>query len=267
MSVFEPHTDDQPGGADQLPALDVPLRGRKGQQVSAYIQELATRIDQQRSRADQAERAASHLQRELTALRNQPPPSYEHLGAQAASVLDGAGRSAKVLVEEAKERGKAIVEQARGHAAEVIAAAEQRAEEIEAGGRKRAAEAEKRRERILADVRETAEAMRASAEEDAQTRLDAARQAVEAMLARANGERAGLQAESKQLREYRDGLLSYLSGVESDLSRFLQEVRTLDATPETRELPDKAPAAGEPAAPRTAAAAGQRTDGPAAPQP
>src|SRR5262245_48470623 len=120
MSVFEPHTDDESVGASQLPALDIPLRGRKGQQVSAYIEDLTVRLDQQRSRAEHAERAATRLQRELSALRNQPPPSFEHLGSQAARVLDEAGRSAKVLVEEAKERGKDIVEQSKGHAAEVL---------------------------------------------------------------------------------------------------------------------------------------------------
>jgi vacuolar-type H+-ATPase subunit H len=233
MSVFEPHTDDESGGASQLPALDVALRGRKGQQVSAYIQDLRMHLDQQRARADQAERAAAHIQHELSALRNQPPPSFEHLGSQAARVLDEAGRSAKVLVEEAKGRGKAIVEQARGHGAEVIAAAEQRAEEVEAGGRQRVAEAEERREQILAEVRETAERLRASAEHDAETRLDAARQAAEHMLAKANGERSALEAESKRLRQYRDGLLGYLSGVEADLARFLEEVRGPQAGPAT----------------------------------
>ncbi|HEX8859341.1 MAG TPA: hypothetical protein VGC06_09700 [Actinomycetes bacterium] len=231
MSVFEPHTDDDSGGAGQLPALDVPLRGRKGQQVSAYIEELTTRLRQQRTRTDQAERAAAHLQRELTTLRNQPPPSFEHLGSSAARVLDEAGRSAKVLVEEAKERGNAIVEQARGRATEVMAAAEERAGEIEESGRRRAADAEQRRERILAEVEQTAEQLRTSAEREAQSRLDEASQTVERMLAKANGERDALQAESKRLREYRDGLLSYLSGVEADLSRFLEVVRGPEGAP------------------------------------
>src|SRR6266508_2672962 len=242
MSVFEPHTEPDSDGASQLPALDVPLRGRKGQQVTAYIQELAARLDQQRVRAEQAERAAAHLKRELEALRNQPPPSFEHLGSEAARVLEEAGRSAKVLVEEAKDRGKDAVKKAQ----------------------------------------DAAERVRASADHDAETRLDAARQAPEQMLAKANGERAAVETETKRLRQYRDGLLGHLGRVQTDLAGFLSEVSDPPAVPSpaaagTRTplapaspggapAPGSAPAAAAPAgAPTAAAAAAPVTPAPRAP--
>src|SRR6266508_2525850 len=181
MSLFEPQIDPEPDDLSQLPVLDVPLRGRKGQQVTAYIEELATRLDHQRVRAEQAEQATAHLRHQLEVLRNQPPPSFEHLGSEAAKVLEEAGRSAKVLVEEAKERGKDLVKEAE----------------------------------------RAAEQVRGRAEHDAVTRLDAARQAAEQMLAKANGERSVTEAETKRLRQYRDSLLGHLGRVQTDLAGFI----------------------------------------------
>ncbi|HZD01670.1 MAG TPA: hypothetical protein VFA46_16195 [Actinomycetes bacterium] len=212
MSMFEPqpHPEPESSGANQLPTLDVVLRGRKGQQVSAYIEELAARLDQQTARAEQSEQATARLRREVDALRNQPPPSFEHLGVEAAKVLEDAGHSAKVLVEQAKGRGRLVVEQARTQAAELIEAAEQ----------------------------------------DARTRLDAARQAAEQMLAKADGERSVMDAETRRLREYREDLLHHLDRVQADLAGFLSEVsdpssatgdESAEAEPAAAE-PDTAPA-------------------------
>jgi cell division septum initiation protein DivIVA len=220
MSVFEPHLDPEPDDANQLPVLDVPLRGRKGQQVAAYVDELAMRLDQQRTRAEQAEQAAARLQRELGALRNQPPPSFNHLGAEAGKVLEEAGRSANVLVEEATARGKIIVEEAE----------------------------------------EVAHKIRARAEDDARTRLDAARQAAEQMLAKANAQRSSTEAEVKRLREYRDGLLGHLGRVQADLAGFLSDVGDSPSTPSAQPVP----AAKAPAAPVDAAETTVVMDAPAA---
>src|SRR6266536_1895418 len=169
MSVFEPHTDAESGGRSQLPPLDVPLRGRKGQQVTAYIQDLATRLGRQRTRAEQAEQAATHLQRELAALRNQPPPSFEHLGCQAA----------------------------------------------------------------------------------------------EQMLAKADGERSVMDAETNRLREYRDGLLGHLSRVEADLAGFLADVSDSESVESAKA--DRADAGSN--AKARAKAAPRRQSAPAADDP
>jgi cell division septum initiation protein DivIVA len=215
MSVFEPHLDAESDGAGQLPALDVQLRGRKGQQVAAYIQELAGRLDQQSARAERAERAAVHLRRELEALRNQPPPSFEHLGSEAARVLEEAGRSAKVLVEEAKHRGREIIQKAE-----------------DAGQR-----------------------VRTRADHDAETRLEAARQAAEQMVAKANAERSAVDAETKRLRHYRDSLLSHLGRVQTDLAGFLADVGDAPPLPPTAQGPSPAAAVPAPRGPAPAAPA------------
>jgi polyhydroxyalkanoate synthesis regulator phasin len=222
MSVFEPHPDPRSEGAGHLPTLDVVLRGRKGEQVAAYIKELADRLDQQRVRAEQAEQAAAHLQSELDELRNQPPPSFEHLGVEAAKVLEAAGHSAEVLVDKATDRGRSIVEQAKAHAAELVQAAER----------------------------------------DAQTRLDAARQAAEQMLAKAGAERSAVEAQTKRLREYRDGLLGHLGRVEADLASFLSEVGSppparAEAATEVQAEPVKAEPAETPETPEAAGAAAE----------
>jgi hypothetical protein len=223
MSVFEPHTDQRSDGGSHLPTLDVALRGRKGEQVAAYIQELATRLDQQRARAEQAEQAASHLQREVDAQRNQPPPSFDHLGSEAAKVLEEAGRSAKVLIEEATSRGKTIVEQAKERAADVMEAAEH----------------------------------------DVQTRLDAAHQAAEQMLAKAGNERSAVDAQTRRLRDYRDGLIGHLGRVHADLARFLAEVSdppsAQSAGAETKPAQAK-PAQPRPEQPKVAQTKVERTE-------
>jgi cell division septum initiation protein DivIVA len=196
MSVFEPHTEPVSNGDSRLPVLDVPLRGRKGQQVSAYIEELAARLDQQSARAERSEQATARLRHELDVLRNQPPPSFEHLGAEAAKVLEDAGQSAKVLLEQAKGHGRVIIEQARAHAAELVEAAEH----------------------------------------DASTRLDAASQAAEQMLAKANGERSVIEAEARRLTEYRDSLLGHLGRVQADLAGFLTEANEAMPEPSAAEI-------------------------------
>jgi hypothetical protein len=199
--VFEPHNDPVPDSSDQLPPLDVPLRGRKGEQVSAYIQELAARLDHQRARAELAEQAASHLNREVDALRNQPPPSFDHLGTEAAKVLEEAGRSAKVLVDQAVQRGRELVQKAEATAAKV----------------------------------------RADADADARARLEAARQAAEQMLAKANGERSAAEAETRRLHQYRDDLLGHLNRVQSDLAGFLVGAGDAAPAPPPPPIPPRAP--------------------------
>src|SRR2546423_4216812 len=99
MSVVEQGAASNPEAEIGIPELPVGLRGYDRQQVDMFLKDLSIRVTAERRRAEQAERAAVQMRAELAGLRNQPPPSFEHLGAEAGRVLEQAGGSAKLLVE------------------------------------------------------------------------------------------------------------------------------------------------------------------------
>src|SRR6266542_5230882 len=125
MSVLEQDTTSESSAGVDMPSFPVVMRGYDRQQVHAFVLEQASRLAAERRRADSTERAVAQLRHELAASKNQPPPSFEHLGAEAAKVLEQAGNSAKLLVEEARSRGEAIVHEAETEAAELIEKAQQ----------------------------------------------------------------------------------------------------------------------------------------------
>src|SRR6266508_1224980 len=180
MSVFQP---DAESGSRQLTARDLPAfqvvrRGYDPTQVDAYIPQLVARLEE-------AERARVELQREVASLQRQAPPTFEQLGAEAATVLQDAGRSGEQLVEKARRRADTIVEGAQQQA-----------------------------EQIRTDVTSKAQAVMAEATGAAEQ----VRQDVEQ-------ERAALYAETQEVREFRDGLLEDLGRVHGDISALLERTR------------------------------------------
>jgi len=180
MSVFQPDAESGSGqrSARDLPAFGVVRRGYDPAQVDAYLPQLVARLEE-------AERARVELLREVASLRRQVPPSFEQLGAEAAVVLQEAGRSGEQLVEKARRRAEVVVE-----------GAQQQAEQIrtEVTGKAQA---------VLAEADQAAEQVRREVEQ----------------------ERAVLYAETQQVREFRDGLLENLGRVHGDISTLLERTR------------------------------------------
>lgn len=223
MSVLEPGPASQSDATVDQPEFPVVLRGYDRQQVHTFIQVLSARIANERRRAEQAERAMAQMRLEVAAVRDQPPPSFEHLGAEAAKVLEQAGTSAKLLVEEARGRGEAVVREAEAQAADVISRAEQQAAELDAEARQMLSEAGGERDRILTAAAAEAEQLRTRAEEDARTALEEVRQETDRVRQKAISEQAALEAEGARLRESRGRMLGYLNRIHADLGALLAE--------------------------------------------
>ena len=185
MSAYQRDTEVGRRNPEEPPAFQVVRRGYDREEVDAYIPQLVARLDEAVDRYAKAERARAELEREVTTLRENAQPTFEQLGAEAATVLGEAGRSAGQLVETARRRADLIVEEAR-----------------------------KQAEQVRADVQGEAQAILAQAHQVAEH----IRQEVEQ-------ERAALYAETDQVREFRDGLLDHLGRVHGDISALLERTR------------------------------------------
>ncbi len=210
MSVFQPDTESERPTARGLPAFPVVRRGYDPTQVDAYLPQLVARLEE-------AERARVELQREVASLQRQAPASFEQLGAEAAVVLQDAGRSGEQLVEKARRRAEVIVD-----------GAQQQAEQIRT-------EVTSKAQAVLGEATGAAGQVRRDVEQ----------------------ERAALYAETQEVREFRDGLLENLGRVHGDISTLLERTRRHKeqappaanhaASPEADPPPDLVEEASEPA--------------------
>ncbi len=240
MSVLEPDAVSMPsaGGVD-LPSFPIVMRGYDRQQVRAFVDQLRSYLADERHRREQAEQAVSRLQAEVERSRNPAPPSFEHLGAEAARVLEQAGASATLLLDEARARGRAIVEEAEGEAAELIGQAEERVTKMNEAASDALSDAGAQRDRMLTEAGEEAERLRARADDDAHNALEQAREEAERIQHAAVAERGAMEAETDRLRESRDRMVEFLSRIHSDLGGVLAEA----VGPAEGELPaEPAPA-------------------------
>src|SRR3989442_6318334 len=176
-------SDSQPSAplADpevETPDFPVSLRGYDRQQVDAYVGQLRSLLADERQRAKGNAERYAQLQHELASLKKPEPPSFDHLGAEAARVLEQAGNGAKVLLGEARARCDALIQEAKAHAAEVGQQATQQATQIEAASRKMIDDATRERDRILARAEEAAERLRVQVEEEAHKALEQARKEI-----------------------------------------------------------------------------------------
>src|SRR5207247_1378739 len=159
----------------ETPDFPVALRGYDRQQVDAYVGQLRSLLADERHRAKGNAERYAQLQRELASLKKPEPPSFDHLGSEAARVLEQAGHGAKVLLEEARARCEALIQEAKAQAAEVGQQATQQASQIETASRKMIDDATRARDRILARAEEAAERLRVQGELEAHKALEPAR--------------------------------------------------------------------------------------------
>jgi DivIVA domain-containing protein len=184
MSVYQRDTESEQRNNDRPPAFRVVRRGYDRDQVDAYMPQLLARLEEAVDRYAKAERARTELQREVANLK-EGSPAFEQLGAEAASVIAEAGRSAGQLVDKARSRAETIVEEARKQAEQVRTDVESEAQ------------------KALAQAREVADHIRQEVEQ----------------------ERAALYAETEQVREFRDSLLDELGRVHGDITGLLERTR------------------------------------------
>jgi hypothetical protein len=236
VSAFEPELPTET--KVDMPDFMVVLRGFDRRQVEMWAAEVAGQIEQERQRADEAEKRAYRVQ-----IENKGAPSFSHLGTHVASILEEAGRSSENMLADAAERAQEAVDAAEEEAAEIIKAAEHRAGEIEeeaaeivkaAEHRAGEIEAEARRTleearaegtRVEEDALQAAEEMRAQAEQDARTVLEEARDATDMIWQEAERERLGVEAETIRLETLRHRSLEQLGRVYGHLESVLDEVR------------------------------------------
>jgi hypothetical protein len=237
VSAFEPQLPSEP--KVDMPDFMIVLRGFDRRQVEMWAAEVANQIEQERRRADEAEKRAYRAQIETSGA-----PSFSHLGSHVASILEEAGKSSENMLADAAERAQETVEAAEGEAAEIIKAAEHRAGEIEGEARRTLEEAQVEGARVEEEALQAAEEMRAQAEQDARAVLEEARDATDMIWQEAERERLGVEAETIRLETLRHRSLEQLGRVYGHLESVLDEVRAgIGRVEEEQEDLDEATAA------------------------
>jgi hypothetical protein len=237
VSAFEPQLPTEP--KVDMPDFMVVLRGFDRRQVEMWAAEVASQIEQERLRADEAEKRAYRVQ-----IENKGAPSFSHLGTHVASILEEAGKSSENMLADAADRAQETVEAAEEEAAEIIKAAEHRAGEIEGEARRTLEVAQAEGARVEEDALQAAEEMRGQAEQDARAVLEEARDATDMIWQEAERERLGVEAETIRLETLRHRSLEQLGRVYGHLESVLDEVRAgIGRVEEEQEDLDEATAA------------------------
>jgi hypothetical protein len=217
VSAFEPQPMTEP--KVDLPDFMVVLRGYDRRQVEVWAKEIAGQIEQERLRADEAEKVLYRMQMEKGS------PSFTGLGTHVAGIIEEAGRSAENMLVDAADRAQEAIDAAEEEAADIIKAAEHRAGEIEQAAGQVADEHRAEGIRVEEEAREAAESMRGQAEHDARTVLEEARDATDLIWQEAERERVAVEAEAIRLETLRHRSLEQLGRMYGHLESVLDEVR------------------------------------------
>jgi chromosome segregation ATPase len=201
----------------------VGIRGYEKAQVETRLAELVAQLDQARRRADKAEQSLTKAEAEVEAVRSLKP-SFEHLGAEAAKILEQAGASAESMLGDARDRGRKAIEEAEATAAERLAAAEARAADLERAARKTLEDAKNEGARIEEDARKAGEHTRKVATEEARTVLAEARDATNVIWQEFQRERVVLEGEIERLSALRWDLVNWMERIRGQLDQVLVEV-------------------------------------------
>lgn len=219
------------GAAEQpaAPRFPVTWRGYERHRVDAAVGELINQLADQQGRLEQLERELQRLEMEAR-YREDVPPSFADLGAEAAKVFEQAGAAAEELLGDAVAQAEAIIQTAEAKADEVVRSAEERAAELEQAAREMLADAEFERSRLEADAAEVAEQARARAEEETKALIGLAMARAESAWEKATTERSVVEAEINRLRTVRRFLGEQLKQMQAELG--------LAVTAADRELAD-----------------------------
>jgi chromosome segregation ATPase len=201
----------------------VGMRGYDRAQVETRLAELMAQLDQSRRRADKAEQALTKAEAEVDAVRSLKP-SFEHLGAEAAKILEQAGSSAESMLGDARDRGRKAIAEAEATAAERLAAAEARAADLERAARKTLEDAKAEGARIEDEARKAGEQTRSIATEEARTVLAEARDATNVIWQEFQRERVILEGEIERLSALRWDLVNWMERIRGQLDQVLVEV-------------------------------------------
>jgi cell division septum initiation protein DivIVA len=223
VSVFE----SEPTGTAGISPFAVVLRGYARDQVDHRIAQLVDELDQERQKTEEVTRALQRLQRDGSA-RQQLPPSFVNLGAEAGKVLEQAGSAAEKLLGEAAERAQQIVTSAETRADDVVDAAEERAAELEEATHAALKEAEAERDRLRDEAAGLVDQARARAEQEAKALVDKALD--EARLAWKKSERSRLllEAETDRLETLRQITAEQLKRMQAQIGLALVETAADD---------------------------------------
>jgi hypothetical protein len=217
VGAFEPAPPAKP--KLDLPPFPVVLRGFDRQQVEAWGKELASQIQQERLRADQAEQALYRMQ-----LQQPATGSFRHLGAHMGDVLEEAGRSAEKMLVDAAQRTQEAIDAAAAEAAQITKMAEHQAAEIRQAAHQTLKDAQAERARLAGEAREAAAGLRARAEQDADAVLEQTRQATEALWQQGERQRLAVQAQIRELQALRQRADDQLRRMYGHLASILEQI-------------------------------------------
>ncbi|HEX9344036.1 MAG TPA: hypothetical protein VF995_10525, partial [Actinomycetota bacterium] len=219
MSAIEPQTPSASSSKVEVPEFVASLRGYDRTQVDEWAKEMVTLLRRERQRAAEAERSLR------LANEDQPPPSFSHLGAHVAKIMEDAGASAENMLADAAERAEEAIQAGEEEAAEVIKEAQQRAGRLEEAAQKVLENSRAEGERVKAEASEDAEETRAEADEAASAMLEEAREASDQLRNEAEADRQAIEAESNRLEALRDRALQQLGRLYGHLQSVVDEVR------------------------------------------
>ncbi|HKE99627.1 MAG TPA: hypothetical protein VKG45_11920 [Actinomycetes bacterium] len=244
MTEFDPEATTelhQP----ETPHFPVVMRGYDRWQVDNRFAEFTIQLERERGRAEELEDKLGDARAQLDALRDQPPPSFMHLGAEAAKLLEQAGESADRLVAEAQDRAGQIEQDARGKATQLVAEAEQRSRDLEASSAGVLQQAQDEAEQTRHDARQESETERARAHEEARIVLAEARDATNTVWQEAQRERMTIETEIQRLDGLRRQVFAQLERVRNQLVSVLGDVIPEDRGPGELDAGAETEAIGE----------------------
>jgi cell division septum initiation protein DivIVA len=241
VTEFDPEATTELSGPE-TPRFPVVMRGYDRYQVDRHFADLTIQLERERQRANEVETRLAEARSELRGLENQAPPSFVHLGAEAAKLLEQAGESADQMLRGAREQSEKTQSEAKQRASAILEDAERRAAELEGSSSSIIERAEADAERVRSEALQLAERERTAAEQEARTVLAEARDATNTVWQEAQRERVAVEAEIERLDQLRREVLGQLHSVRSQLTLVLDDADLVldEDEDEEAELDDEA---------------------------